>query len=53
MLEMFESLEELEKIRRRALTLALMGNWKIVDANKPITDVHGKLIEALKLKKTE
>jgi dTMP kinase len=48
-LEMFESLGELEKIRRKALSLAFMGSWKIVDANKPINDVHEKIIGTLKL----
>lgn len=47
--EMFESLEELKKIRRKALALALMDKWKIVDANKSINDVHRKIIEALEL----
>jgi len=48
-LEMFESLGELGKIRRKALSLAFMGSWKIVDANKPINDVHEKIIGTLKL----
>jgi dTMP kinase len=45
--EMFESLEELERIRHKALALAMMGNWKIVNANRPIKDVQGKIREAL------
>ncbi|MEM3442314.1 MAG: hypothetical protein QXM86_00430 [Candidatus Bathyarchaeia archaeon] len=46
--EMFESLEELKRIRR-SLTLALIGNWKIVDANKSIVDVYAKISKTLKL----
>jgi len=32
--EMFENIEELEKVRLKALSLALTGKWKIIDANK-------------------
>lgn len=46
--EMFESLEELEKIRRKALTLAFVGDWKVLDANKPIEHVHGQILKTLK-----
>lgn len=38
--EIFESLEELKLTRRKALSLALIGKWTIVDANGPIKDVE-------------
>jgi thymidylate kinase len=37
---MFESLEELKKMRRKALTLALMDRWTIIDAGQPISEVE-------------
>ncbi|MEM3626918.1 MAG: thymidylate kinase [Candidatus Bathyarchaeia archaeon] len=43
--EMFESLEELYKIRRKALYLASTNNWVIINANKPIEEIA----EAIKL----
>lgn len=46
-LEMFESLEELEEVRLKALGLALMGEWTIVDANKPMDVVEGEVREKL------
>jgi len=45
--EMFESLGELEQIRRRALSLALMDNWAIVDTNKPIAEVESEIRKLL------
>jgi len=38
-LEMFESLGELKRTRIKALSLASIGRWKIIDANRPIGDV--------------
>lgn len=49
-LEMFESLEELEKIRRKALTLAFADNWTILDADKPIEHLHEEILKVLKRK---
>lgn len=43
--EMFESLEELDKIRRKALYLASINNWVIINANKPIEEIE----EAIRL----
>ncbi|MGC8895939.1 MAG: thymidylate kinase [Candidatus Bathyarchaeia archaeon] len=43
--EMFESLEELEKIRRKALYLALIGKWKIINANKPAEEIEKEIIK--------
>jgi dTMP kinase len=45
--EMFENLGELEQIRRQALSLAVAGSWKIVDANRPIAQVEGEIRELL------
>ena len=41
--EMFEGLEELRRIRRKALSLALMGKWTIIDANKLVKDVEKEI----------
>jgi dTMP kinase len=41
--EMFESLEELERIRRKALFLALVGKWTVIDANKPVEDIEKEI----------
>lgn len=41
--EMFEGLEELRRIRRKALSLALMGKWAIIDANKLVEDVEKEI----------
>jgi len=46
-LEMFESPNELEQIRRQALSLAFAGSWKVVDANKPIAEVEGKIRKSM------
>jgi dTMP kinase len=45
--EMFENLGELELIRRKALSLALAGNWKVVDANRSIAKVEGEIRKLL------
>jgi thymidylate kinase len=44
---MFESLEELERIRRKALFLALVGKWTVIDANKPIEDIEKEIRKLL------
>lgn len=41
--EMFENLDMLREIRSKAIKLALMGRWKIVDANRPADEV-GRII---------
>ncbi len=46
-LEMFESLEELEKIRQKALTLALEDNWIIVEADRTIKQVQEELLRSI------
>ena len=45
--EMFESLEELERIRRKALFLALVGKWTVIDANKPVEDIEKEIRKLL------
>jgi dTMP kinase len=47
--EMFESLEELKKMRRKALTLALMDRWTIIDAGQPISEVEKDIETAVHL----
>ncbi len=44
--EMFESLEELERTRRKALSLALIGKWTIINANKSVKDVEKEIRES-------
>ncbi len=45
--EMFEGLAELKKIRRKALSLALIGKWTILDAGKPADDVERDILKRL------
>jgi len=45
--EMFESLDELEQTRRKALSLALAGNWKVVNANRSISKVESEIRKLL------
>lgn len=42
-LEMFENLKELEKVRCKALSLAQIGKWTIVDASKPVEEVEREI----------
>lgn len=46
-LEMFESFEELKKIRYKALSLALTGNWRIINANRSTEDVQKEISRTL------
>jgi dTMP kinase len=45
--EMFENLEQLRKIRRKALMLASLGKWRIIDAGKSIAEVEMEIATAL------
>jgi len=45
--EMFESLEELKRIRRKALDLASIDKWIIMNANKPINEVEKEIRKSL------
>lgn len=47
--EMFESLEELEKIRCKALSLAFVDGWRIIDANKPVDEIEEEIRKSLLL----
>jgi dTMP kinase len=44
-LEMFEQLEELKRTRQKALLLASLGKWTILDANKPVNEIERAIIE--------
>jgi dTMP kinase len=45
--EMFESLVELKRIRRKALSLASMDKWTIIDGNNPISNVEKEIRKSL------
>ncbi len=45
--EMFETPQELDLIRRRALSLALMGKWTIINANKSIEGIEKDILKSL------
>jgi len=44
--EMFESQKELERTRNKALSLTLIDNWKVIDANKAIEEIEKEITEA-------
>jgi len=45
--EMFESLEELKQIRRKALSLALIDEWIIINANKSVNEIEKEIRKSL------
>jgi dTMP kinase len=45
--EMFENLEELKRIRRKALSLAFIGKWTIINGNNPVIDVEKQIRKSL------
>jgi dTMP kinase len=45
--EMFESMNELRKVRAKGLSLALIGKWKIIDANRSIEEVGTEIRKKL------
>jgi len=45
--EMFESLAELKQIRQKALSLAKIDDWTIMDADKPIAEVEAEIQKSL------
>lgn len=47
--EMFESINELRKVRVKGLSLALIGKWKIIDADKPTEEVEMEIQKLLKV----
>ncbi len=46
--EMFENLDQLRGIRKKALVLASLGKWRIVNAEKPAVEVQEDLTTALR-----
>jgi thymidylate kinase len=44
---MFENLSDLKKTGRKALSLALMGKWRIIDASRPIAEVQKEITQAV------
>ncbi len=46
-LEMFENLEELKRIRRKALSLALVDKWAVIKGNKPLKEVEKEIRKLL------
>lgn len=47
-LEMFENLQELEQTRRKAISLASVGNWTIINANEPMKNVQEAIRNSLR-----
>jgi len=45
--EMFESLEELKRIRRKALSLASIDKWTIINTNKPVKSIEKEIRKSL------
>lgn len=45
--EMFENIEKLRSVRAKALSLALIGKWKIINADKPEREVEKEIINSL------
>jgi dTMP kinase len=48
-LEMFETLEDLERIRRKALSLVSTGNWTVINGNKLVKNIKKEIAETLEL----
>jgi thymidylate kinase len=46
---MFETLEEFKKVRCKALTLALIDKWIIIDAGQPASEVEKDIKTVLHL----
>ena len=47
--EMFESVDELTKVRAKGLTLALIDDWAIIDADRSIEEVGAEIRKLLGL----
>jgi thymidylate kinase len=47
--EMFESINELRKVRAKGLSLALIGKWQIIDAGRSIEEVGVEIQRLLKV----
>jgi dTMP kinase len=48
-LEMFESLENFKRIRRKALSLVSSSKWRIINGNKSVKDIEKEIANALGL----
>ncbi|MGA2308431.1 MAG: hypothetical protein ABSG57_02635 [Candidatus Bathyarchaeia archaeon] len=48
-MEVFESLENLKRVRRKTLSLVSTGNWRIIDGNKAAKDVERAIADTLRL----
>jgi dTMP kinase len=47
-LEMFENIEELEQTRHKAISLASLGKWTIINADRPVMHVQEFIRESLR-----
>ncbi len=47
--EMFESLEKLREVRGRALSLAAVGPWRVIDGDRHWREIHRQLAELIGL----
>jgi dTMP kinase len=47
--EMFEAVDELKKVRTKALLLAYSNNWKIINSNKPAIEVSATIKQLVAL----
>jgi dTMP kinase len=46
-LEMFENLDDLKKTRGKAISLAQLGKWRIINANEEVANVRDSIRNAL------
>jgi thymidylate kinase len=46
---MFETLEDLKRIRKKALYLVSTGNWRVINGNKPVKNIKKEIAETLEL----
>jgi len=51
--EIFESLDELERIRYKALFLATVGKWTIINADRPVKDIEKEIRVVYDVRKTD
>ena len=49
--ERFETLEELEKVSRKAWELVNLGGWIIIDGNRKPEDIHAEIIKICELER--
>ncbi len=45
--EMFETLAELQKTREKAISLASLGKWIVINADKPVAEVENQIMQAI------